>query len=162
MNVRVVEKTYRTSDGNEFRSEEDAIRHETLENARSALDQAQHRFIIALAESQKTADGQPFSFRNWAYYRVRDCYGSLPSVERVSLGLRVNRMEIDSDNAIEFRAWMEPAGGSSGYWLNLRFDELYALESEANRACLQVMRERHAEAAEDIAAFERRLNGERG
>jgi len=159
--MREVQKVYRTDDGVEFHSEKDAARHEALEGARRRLAEAQRRFVVALATSQKTADGSLFSFRVWSYYRVRKGYGSLPQVETVSIGLRADSMEINAENALEFRVWMDDnKNANGGYWINLRFDELYSNREECQRACLRMMREYMNVLSEDIADYERGISND--
>jgi len=152
-------KTYVADDGTEFAEKADAERHDALTEAERNLENAQESFCRALMQSQRTADGFLFEFRVWSYYRVVDTWGSMPSVQRVSLGLHTRNIVIDSENRLEFRLWQESTGQHQpGFWMTIRFDELFRDERAAQVACLDAQRERLAEMEADIADYEKRIS----
>ena len=78
MAVKQTKPTFQCSDGKEFPTQAEADRHEDLMVAKDEYETARRKFGIALAKTQKTADGKPFEFgimRNYWYIR---CWNSLP------------------------------------------------------------------------------------
>lgn len=84
MAIQTVPSRYKTSDGREFGNETDAQRHELLIAAKRKYEDARHEYARALAESQRTADGQPFNLSGMHdYYYITDGYFSMPEIVRV-------------------------------------------------------------------------------
>lgn len=155
--MREIEKKYQADDGTEFLNPADAQHHDRLTAVMEKLKDRQDELTRLLAESAKTADGFRFTFSKWAYYRVvAGAFYRYPVVERVSLPMSMNRYEISADNALECRIWMERAG-SDGYWIKLRFDELYHDEKNAKLACLAEMQCFEASVIEDVEKFAKEL-----
>lgn len=76
---------YETSDGAEFDSEVDAIKHQSLLDAKQAVTAAERTYGTLLAETQKTADGVPFNWNCRTYWIVGTRYGE-PQMEMFEVG----------------------------------------------------------------------------
>lgn len=79
-----MKQIYKTTDGREFSGEESAKRHEELIEAENNFNKAKEVLARRLFETQFTADGVPFDFKNWKYYYVREGFWSRPSIEEIS------------------------------------------------------------------------------
>lgn len=80
MKVKKIPPTYATSDGKEWASEAEALRHQTLLDAHQNFVIAEKQWHYALAESQVTADGVPFQFGIRDYYFVSWWSSGRPSL----------------------------------------------------------------------------------
>ncbi|MFA7254108.1 MAG: hypothetical protein WC107_06175 [Patescibacteria group bacterium] len=79
---KIVGKTeYRTRDGRSFETERAAAQHEELIDLRDGYELAKQALGRKLAETFKTADGQPFSVGLWTeYYWITPGHFSLPAL----------------------------------------------------------------------------------
>ena len=69
---------YKSSDGQEFETEEQAAYHEELIEAKGQYETARSVYGQRLFESQKTADGHPFQFSILLDYWYVWNYGGFP------------------------------------------------------------------------------------
>ena len=74
-----MKQVWKTSDGREFDSEEEADRHERLVKAADYYMDALLRYGQALAETQRTADGHPLELSR-THYRVHPRHCEVESV----------------------------------------------------------------------------------
>lgn len=131
--VQEVPTRFRTSDGNEYPTKEEAEKHEALIEAEADFERAKRRFGYALAETQETADGLAFKWSNPRdYWRVHWPYGAPPRLERVEyLGLGDTEVRRDGEHVeIVKRTYRD---GSYDY-RTYRISELYGSESAAKEA----------------------------
>ncbi len=154
--MRESKPTFIADDGTEFDSKGECERYETLKAATEKLADVKAAFVRAFCGSMNTADGKPFTFNTYRFWKVQDSYGSMPCVVPVSLGYRSDKISLNPDNMLEFAVWIDPMDRVKGHWLHLRFDELYAEEKNANKACHEKMRARLAEMEEEVRVFQER------
>jgi len=83
----VIEKTtFRTTDGTEFESKEEAIAHEQVNEAYEAYKDAVKKLSIAIAEKLVTADGKPFKFGyQYNYYYIAGPFSTMPAVRELKI-----------------------------------------------------------------------------
>jgi len=150
--MREIEKRFRTDDGREFDTPGLAERHEAMVKAQGHLEDAQRRFRRAFVETLVTADGKPFDFGQWAYYRVQNGFSGIPTVGRVSFDQW--RFEYRAENGeTNLLAWHEKERKFFSYPIS----ELYAVERNAQMNCLALAKERIRDFVEDVAEMARRF-----
>ena len=72
---------YRTTDGSEFSTQEDAIAHENVSEAYQSYQDAVANLQKAIAEKLVTADGHPFKIGGHTnYYYIAGVFSSSPRV----------------------------------------------------------------------------------
>ncbi len=146
---------YTTSDGREFSDEEKAGQHERLHKLEEAYESALSKYGRALAETMKTADGCPFSFGVWSYFRPY-CQGDHSGVERVtfypwSLSYDLNEWSETGELSLI------DTNSENGKLRRHTIGELYYKESNAQKHLLGMLEERRGWIDDDIAKLEKRL-----
>lgn len=149
--MKEIEKRYRTADGREFDDPRLAKRHEAMVEARQRLEEAQRHFRKVFAETLVTADREPFDFGKWKYHLIRNRLLGIPDVYSVTFDRW--RFEYRAENGkTVLLAWNEKERKYIPYPIN----ELYAIERNAQVACLALALERSKDIAEDVAAMAQR------
>lgn len=140
--MQTIPQQYQTSDGRKFTDEAEAKRHEVLVQAEQQYKEARHAFGLALAKTQKTADGKPFDFGGRGYRYVVRPNGSPPRLVEVSI---YGGYGFDFDDRDGF-VILQPAGeGSNRYVTRYAVHDLYADQHAADVALLAATEEWIAE-----------------
>lgn len=140
-------------DGKEFESEEEADRHNLLIAADRAFQSARKQYDRVLAESQMTADGEPFRAVAAAdYWYVKDVF-CWPELHCVSFYL--SNFALNEHGQIEL---LEYHGRNHDLSVrHFRIADLYARDRNAKRALLKARTERLAELQEGVGKLEAEL-----
>ncbi len=131
-------KTYKTSDGREFKDEAKALDHEALVSAKSAYDDAREAWRDFLFGRFRTADGKPLKMSVLTdFYYVQPSYYKLSRIERINFwGGEDTRVE-PCEHRDGIRLMHRPRRRESERkdellkWREIRLEDLYADEREA-------------------------------
>jgi hypothetical protein len=128
MGVQTTVPMYKTSDGTEFASRVEAERYDKMLVAQRAFEQARKDFGQALAETQRTADGELFRLGvPNTYWLIVHSFG-MPHAEPVSFGRWEDSFSVHEDRGVSIR--------KDGK--NYRISSLYARRRAADEALLAV------------------------
>lgn len=130
------ETVHRTSDGRKFRDRKKAELHERLLTAHSEYKRAEEEFTRLLAETFTTADGHPFDFTRWHYYRLTPWYGVPASVQELSIWPRDFRLPERRDVEGAFCVKVKNHQGGSE-WREVNISELYWRRDAAELAAAE-------------------------
>ena len=146
---------FKTSDGQDFDTAEAAKRHERLVNASAELEVAVRHGNDCLGETAKTADGQWFDMkRSNAYWIIRNRWHATPFLQEVSIWPHHAAVETERQDG---RLVVREYDSDRQDYVSYSISELYADRREAEKAMLQMFRDRHAEMAEQILTMEAEL-----
>lgn len=102
--VKSIPQKFEASDGTEFDTELEAQRYQKKLDAKNALADAQKAFCLALAESEKTADGHLFTFEQSEYFIIQEHWGwTMPDVARLTFYRYYTKFDLD-ENGMELVA----------------------------------------------------------
>lgn len=148
----MAKQVFKSEDGQEFLTEEEARKHDKVLKAQSDYRDAQLTYHRALLRSLKTADGAFFDFGLFNdYYYVDDWgMGSLPYLNKVHF----HGWNFQLDEADE--AGITMRDGTNHRWF--RISDLYVSKHEAQKALLK----RQEEVLADLASQVNRLRQELG
>lgn len=142
---------YRTSDGREFRSQEEAERHEKLHEAADKYKNATWFFCAALAETQRTADDQPFELKWGDYYVIAHSWAGLPQLRKVQFSRAYwQEFALDDDSQVRLILHETERQRDGGKPESFKPSELFASEKEAKKALLEAQEERLQQLTEDV------------
>lgn len=141
---------FQTEDGRKFDTEEEAKRHEKLATARDAFWAARKTLGRLLAETQRTADGEAFTFDFHTYYFVTESWSGMPDVREISFC----RYDFDFDDTDVFRVIV---CDNDAKHREYRITDLYANRSTADRALLVAQQKRLEELGKLVAETRARV-----
>jgi hypothetical protein len=121
--------TYKTTDGDEFTDEAEAIAHEKIITLKRAFDSARHEYGRALAQREKTIDGYPFQIRYHTYYYIGQFTG-MPYLVDVNFA---NDWEFTLDDHKDRITILQPRRDSGGY-THCHISDLYHDRDNARKA----------------------------
>jgi hypothetical protein len=121
--------TYKTTDGEEFTDESEAIAHEEIITLKRAFDSARYNYGRALAQREKTIDGHPFEIRYHTYYSIRQFTG-MPYLAEITFA---NDWEFTLDDHKDRIAILQPRKNEGGYTYSYVSD-LYHDRDNARKA----------------------------
>ena len=153
MPIKAKPAQFVASDGKEFASQKEAEAHQELIESASKFDAARRRFYVAVAESQKTADGVPFDLNRWQDYYVLCRHGYCgPGLRRIMFGY-TTRIELsgDANDQVQLIV-MEDA--NQGKTASFFISDLYFEKEAAHAALAQAIREHIAEKQEELKKLE--------
>lgn len=105
MAVTETKVMYQSSDGREFDTLDDAVKHDEFTAAREAYERAVAVYGKRIAESTKTLDGIPFVISMWHdYWHVSYQWGRCPVLEKVNFTLPY--FEIHENDEVRIRMGM--------------------------------------------------------
>lgn len=155
--VTEIAPCFQTSDGGEFATKAEAMRHQVVLDAMEALDVAQRRFEVALAEECLTADGLPFRFDNTDYYWLAHRHPGLCTLRRIWFYRYSVRVEHGFPTAGPTILMTEDAGDGKQKSFRIAISKLYASEKAGKEALLveqeqelRWMHEAHAALRADV------------
>ena len=152
--MRKTKPTFVTEDGREYETEAEAKSHEVLSDAREKFNDARRALGILLAERQRTADKELFTFDAWEYWHITPGFCGTPDISQV----RFLRYEFDFDERDDcFRIVSRDHRGSS---YEYRIDSLYKSKRKAEEALVEVIERWIVERTEDARALRQRVFGE--
>ena len=126
---------FEASDGREFDTTEEAEKHERITDATREFERARTVLGQLLAETQRTADGERFTFRWAEYWFVRNGFGGFPDIFPV----RFERYNFDFDDADQFVIIIyDPDGKARRFPVNA----LYCRKANADKALVVAQEER--------------------
>lgn len=128
--VAVIPEMFKASDGEKFKTLEEAEAHQVLIDAIKEVEETLRRVGRRVAESQKTADGKAFTFSHWSYYYIQGGIWNKPTLGEVSFSLWTCRVSIDRSRGIEI------IGSDEKDTRTYRVSELYADRRKANLALI--------------------------
>lgn len=134
--VREVAVRYKTTDGREHETKEDAERAQALIDAEHAYEQAKRAFETALGQSVRTADGKPFRFGYLtSWYIVQWAYNAPPRVVEVTASW-YDRDVVLEDGRVRVRVWDRQNDGTyrrRDYLIGEIYAERRNAEKEASK-----------------------------
>jgi hypothetical protein len=156
MSIKKVPQKFETSDGQEFDNEKDALLHQKMIDTRNNYKTALREFCSLLAETQKTADGEPFKLGLRSYYVIRHNWPGLPVIQRVDFGVRFwQEYSLDEDNRVTLIVRdYERQREQNEY----RTEELYLSEKAAKKALLAAQDARMEEFREQVEELRAEVN----
>lgn len=122
--------TYKTTDGDEFTDEAEAIAHEEIITLKRAFDSARHEYGRALAQREKTIDGYEFQIRFHTYYYIQDFSGRMPYLAEVTFA---NDWEFTLDDHKDRITILERRREGGGF-THFHIDDLYHDRDNARKA----------------------------
>jgi len=125
-------------------------------SARSEYQQAQRKYAKLVWETQKTADGEPFSFDRHYYWRIVEKF-YWPELERVAVYLN----HCDFDESTQGVLHITDYSASGTRHVTVELSELYACERKAKQALLACRKEHVVRHQGYIDQFARELEKER-
>ena len=136
MAVKAIKKSvkYRSTDGNEYDTKEEAERHDALWNARNEFDNARKKFGKLLAETQTTGDGEAFEFGWRSYWYVTPTWGGFPELRTI----RFSEYQFDFDDSDVFQIFNIEDGNRKRYAIS----DLYVSKHKARAALIAAQEER--------------------
>jgi len=157
MNIETINEStkYRTSDGREFGTEATAVNWQHALNAQQDVRHAVNALAQALANVEKTADGQPLdfgaTFYGRVYYYIEPNYYRLPALGEVRLS-SLRDMNINECGNLEATCYIGTTPKQ------FAVSQLYASKRAAEIALLEQMQERVASYQEALNALEAKVN----
>lgn len=147
MSVKTTPVQYE-SNGRKFKTETEAKRFDAICTAREELECAQRKFQRVLAESAKTADGEPFRFGVFCdYWHVFKPWNTMPRLEKFCYMCLSWSVKEDGET-IQIRE-DENADPHKRRYIDIA--ELYASETVGRKALIVAQEEWLEERMEDIA-----------
>lgn len=141
---------FEAEDGTEFDSEEEALAYERISQAQLELKRATERLNRALAESLKTADGEPFAFNGTYYVIVQHIWGE----DLVRETFYAADSKVNQENAPAIvRSWYDKGYQSQEFPLT----SIFKWKRKAMNRQLELRKERLAGVAEAIAELEKEI-----
>ncbi len=142
---------YKSSDGQEFETEDEAQSHEKLIEAKERYEAARSAYGQILHESQKTADGCPFEFSIFAdYWYIADSW-KFPQLDKVSF-FRGNCDLNDEDETVIIQHHDDYRGNR--HFTNYSIGELYRYKKNAQVALLAAQKECLQELSKSVKQLE--------
>ena len=145
--VKAISVKYKSSDGQEFETEEQAQSHEELIEAKKQYETARSVYGQHLFESQKTADGHPFDLCAYRDYWYVGRFLSFPLLERVSFH-RGNCGLNDRDETVIIQHQDDDRGCRQ--FTEYSIGDLYLYEKNAQVALLAAQKERLEELSKSV------------
>ena len=140
---------YKSNDGAEWPTEEQAEKRDQLMNAEKQLCEATREVMRCLGETALTADGKQFNMRECNdYWRVAENWFSFPEVEK--FWFYPHNVYVDyCDKQVDLTVrWYD---NERREYQNYKIKELYTTEKAAKQACKKLGEERIQEMQERIA-----------
>ena len=142
---------YKTSDGLEFETEEQAAYHEELIEAKDRYEAARSVYGQRLFESQKTADGYHFQFSMLLDYWYVWNYGGFPRLDKVSF-YRGNCGLNDRDETVILQHQDDDRG--CRHFTEYSIGELYRYKKNAQVVLLAAQKEYLEERSKNVEELE--------
>lgn len=133
--VTEVPQQFQTSDGRKFTEKDAAERHQRLVDALAAHEKAHDALGHAIAQSQRTADGEPFRFGR-GYHRIQSRYGQLSRLDEVRFYYDVRFGISERRDDVELHVDKYEGGGAYRR-ITYRVSELYADRHAAEAALIE-------------------------
>lgn len=145
-----VSQSFRTSDGEEFDSCDDAERHEAVLAAKESFETAAREYGEIMANEAQTADNERIElFCMHDYFYINPNYFGIPDVRRVSF----YRWNCHYD----LRDGLTISQETDGKYHHYPAKELYRHEKNAQRALIAAQRKRIQEFTDQVDREEKKL-----
>lgn len=151
MAVKQVPQIFKTSDSEEFDSQDDAERHEAVLTAKEIFETAAREYGEAMLGEAVTADGERFDLAlSCQYYYIAGRYGGgMPRLQSTYF-YRWNC-------CYDLRGGLTITQRQSDSWQACPVKELYRHKTNAERALIVAQRERIREFTEQVDEEEKKL-----
>ena len=147
MKVRVKERTYETSDGQEFATQSEANKRQSLIDATEKYRNAKEDFGRSMAETQRTADDRSFVFGVFNDYWFIESYGDKPTL--VKFDFIGREVELDGEDL-----YLIPGRyGHSTPNCRVAVKDLYADRSNARKAVVLELKKYMERIQDEIKSF---------
>lgn len=141
MAIKQIQQSFRTSDSEEFKTQDDAEKHEAVLTAKENFETAAREYGEAMLDEAVTADGERFELSSMCdYYHINTNYFGMPNIRQVSFYLW--NCHYDLRDGLTISQQLE------NKYHSFAVKELYRHEKNAKRALIKAQRERIQEFTE--------------